>query len=345
DKMKYLESSRLQSEEPDVDTQGKSIPAQPQASSRAGSERRSEQRRLLSSFSCDSDLLKFNQLKTKGAVVRQSILQAAKAQFSQQPQPVQAHGFKDSTSGSFRDDDDINDVASMAGVNLSEENARILASGSELVGSVIRSCQEEPFLLPSALQPRVLHIGGSLSVTEVCPDVLELISLAMQERLRDLLEKMTAVAQHRQIFYKDDGRYTLTNDTRSQLKFLEQLERLEKQRREEEEREALLRIARSRSNSEDPEQQRLKQRAKEMQQLELAQMEHRDANLAALAALGPRKRKPVEAQSAGGNKLLGSFGPFASRAPLRVTMRDLTFCLEQDPSFRCTLALYRAFQG
>lgn len=43
---------------------------------------------------------------------------------------------------------------------------------------------------------------------------------------------------------EDDWRYSQTNDTRSQLKFLEQLERLEKQRREEEEREALLRIAR-----------------------------------------------------------------------------------------------------
>lgn len=48
----------------------------------------------------------------------------------------------------------------MAGVNVSEENARILASGSELVGSVIRSCQEEPFLFPSALQTRVLHVGN-----------------------------------------------------------------------------------------------------------------------------------------------------------------------------------------
>uniref|UniRef100_A0A673FYI3 Transcription initiation factor TFIID subunit 4-like n=1 Tax=Sinocyclocheilus rhinocerous TaxID=307959 RepID=A0A673FYI3_9TELE len=57
-----------------------------------------------------------------GAVVRQSILQASRTHFSQPPLPAQAHGFKDSTSGSFRDDDDINDVASMAGVNLSEEN-------------------------------------------------------------------------------------------------------------------------------------------------------------------------------------------------------------------------------
>ncbi|KAG1964557.1 transcription initiation factor TFIID subunit 4 [Pimephales promelas] len=282
---------------------------------------------------------------TTGAVVRQSILQASKTHFSQSSLPAQAHGFKDSTSGSFRDDDDINDVASMAGVNLSEESARILASGSELVGSVIRSCQEEPFLFPSALQTRVLHIGGSLSIKDVCPDVLELLSLATQERLRDLLEKLTVVAQHRQISYKDDWRYSQTNDVRSQLKFLEQLERLEKQRREEEEREALLRIARSRSNSEDPEQQRLKQRAKEMQQLELAQMEHRDANLAALAALGPRKRKPLEAPGSGANQLLGSYGQFPTRAPIRVTMRDLTFCMEQDPTFRHTLMLYKAFLG
>lgn len=99
DKIKYLQSTKLQSEEPPVDTQvsrraarqpgppggsdgggchrsdesklfafslqGMSIPAQVHASTRAGSERRSEQRRLLSSFACDSDLLKFNQLKVE----------------------------------------------------------------------------------------------------------------------------------------------------------------------------------------------------------------------------------------------------------------------------------------
>lgn len=93
DKIKYLQSTRLQYEEPPVDTQascrehsccipcvgllletvslfpqqGMSIPAQVHASTRAGSERRSEQRRLLSSFACDSDLLKFNQLKVTTA--------------------------------------------------------------------------------------------------------------------------------------------------------------------------------------------------------------------------------------------------------------------------------------
>ncbi|KAJ8286506.1 hypothetical protein GJAV_G00039960 [Gymnothorax javanicus] len=70
DKLKYLNSHRVLSEENHGDTQGTSIPAQPHASTRAGSERRSEQRRLLSSFSCDSDLLKFNQLKFRKKKIR-----------------------------------------------------------------------------------------------------------------------------------------------------------------------------------------------------------------------------------------------------------------------------------
>lgn len=60
-----------------------------------------------------------------------------------------------------RDDDDINDVASMAGVNLSEESARILATNSELVGTVTRSCKDEAFLFSAALQRRILDIGLS----------------------------------------------------------------------------------------------------------------------------------------------------------------------------------------
>lgn len=60
---------------------------------------------------------------------------------------------------SSRDDDDINDVASMAGVNLSEESARILATNSELVGTLTRSCKDETFLLQAPLQRRILEIG------------------------------------------------------------------------------------------------------------------------------------------------------------------------------------------
>ncbi|KAM6954470.1 histone-lysine N-methyltransferase SETD1B-A-like [Aplochiton taeniatus] len=63
DKIRYLTNSRLALE-------GQSIPAAPQVSLRSGSDFRSEQRRLLSSFSCDSDLVKFNQLKFRKKRIR-----------------------------------------------------------------------------------------------------------------------------------------------------------------------------------------------------------------------------------------------------------------------------------
>ncbi|KAL6056642.1 hypothetical protein STEG23_020369, partial [Scotinomys teguina] len=172
-------------------------------------------------------------------------------------------------------EDDINDVTCMAEVNLDEENACILATHSEFVGTLIQSCKKH-------------------DITELNSDAVNLISHATQERLRGLLEKLTTIAQHRMTIYKGSENYILSTDTRSQLKFLEKLDQLEKQRKDLEEREMLLRAAKSRSNKEDPEQLRLKQKAKELQQLELAQIQYRDANLTALAAIGPRKKRPLE---------------------------------------------------
>ncbi|XP_069380182.1 histone-lysine N-methyltransferase SETD1B-A-like [Paralichthys olivaceus] len=71
DKLKYLKNTKLDAELPSTSTQGTSIPAQqPSSLLRAGSDFRSEQRRLLSSFSCDSDLVKFNQLKFRKKRIR-----------------------------------------------------------------------------------------------------------------------------------------------------------------------------------------------------------------------------------------------------------------------------------
>ncbi|XP_056628758.1 histone-lysine N-methyltransferase SETD1B-A isoform X2 [Triplophysa dalaica] len=69
-KLRYISDAHSSSEEFTVDAQAKSATAQIPPSSRSGSELRAEQRRLLSSFSCDSDLLKFNQLKFRKKKLR-----------------------------------------------------------------------------------------------------------------------------------------------------------------------------------------------------------------------------------------------------------------------------------
>ncbi|XP_072324599.1 transcription initiation factor TFIID subunit 4-like isoform X1 [Scyliorhinus torazame] len=290
-------------------------------------------------------------------VTKVSLAQANKNPTSVLLQPSAGQVIKKEVGGAtFRDEDDINDVASMAGVNINEENARILATNSELVGTVIRSCKDEAFLSPVSLQKKALEIGKKHGVTEMNSDVLNTISHATQEHLRELVEKLTVIARHRMATYKDDDRYSLLNDTRSQLKFFEQLDRLEKQRKDEDEREALLRLAKSRAKNEDPEQLRLKQRAKEMQQLELAQLQQREANLAALAAIGPRKRKTPdspglrtgnEGSSGSGNAPGGlrttQARPYLRQRVTRVNLRDLILCLEQEQATKHSLLLYRAY--
>ncbi|KAJ8391900.1 hypothetical protein AAFF_G00083710 [Aldrovandia affinis] len=258
--------------------------------------------------------------------------------------------------GSFRDDDDINDVASMAGVNLSEESARILATNSELVGTVTRSCKDEAFLYTVTLQRRVLDMGKKYGVTELGPEVVNLVSHAAQQRLQNLLEKVSQIAQQKNVSFKDDSRYEQVNDVRSQLRFFEQLDQMERHRKEEQEREILMKAAKSRSRQEDPEQLRLKQKAKEMQQQELAQMRQRDANLTALAAIGPRKKRKVDSRSSGagaegsgssqclsGISSAGGSRQFSRQRITRVNLRDLLFCMENERETSRSHLLYHAF--
>ncbi|XP_048015244.1 transcription initiation factor TFIID subunit 4 isoform X2 [Megalobrama amblycephala] len=269
----------------------------------------------------------------------------------------QKQKLNDPGGGTFRDDDDINDVASMAGVNLNEENARILATGSELVGTQIRSCKDEAFLPASLLHKRLLETAKKFGVTEVSMETVALISHATQSRLRSMLENVSAVAQHRADSCKDEELYEQASDVRTQLKFFEQLEKIEKQRKDDEERELLMKAAKSRSRQEDPEQARLKQKAKEMQQQELAQMRQRDANLTALAAIGPRKKRKLDSPgaSAGAELPAGSSGSAAGSTSsstssvrqtrqriTRVNLRDLIFCMEQERTTARSMLLYKA---
>ncbi|GCB60060.1 hypothetical protein scyTo_0014101 [Scyliorhinus torazame] len=78
-----------------------------------------------------------------------------------------------------------------------------------------------------------------------------------------VIGKLASIAQHRMETHKDHEWYEQATDVRTQLKFFEHLERLEKQRKDDQEREILLKAAKSRSRQEDPEQARLKQKAKE----------------------------------------------------------------------------------
>lgn len=108
------------------------------------------------------------------------------ASFFQQP----------SISMSSYGDDDINDVAAMGGVNLAEETQRILGC-TENIGTQIRSCKDEVFLHLPALQARIRAMVMERGLEEPSQDVAVLISHACQERLKNIVEKLAVIAEHR----------------------------------------------------------------------------------------------------------------------------------------------------
>ncbi|KFW11827.1 Transcription initiation factor TFIID subunit 4, partial [Eurypyga helias] len=83
-------------------------------------------------------------IRPQGTVGKAPTIQASKSPggFGVQVSANQKNKLNDPGGGSFRDDDDINDVASMAGINLNEESARIMATNSDLVGTQIQSCKD-----------------------------------------------------------------------------------------------------------------------------------------------------------------------------------------------------------
>ncbi|XP_059059778.1 transcription initiation factor TFIID subunit 4 isoform X1 [Achroia grisella] len=250
-------------------------------------------------------------------------------------------------------DDDINDVAAMGGVNLAEETQRILGS-TELIGTQIRSCKDEYLVPTSHMQARVKAAAAKHGLEEPSTEVAGLISHAVNERLKNLIEKLAVTAQHRIDAIKTDSRYEITQDVKGQLKFLEELDRVDKKRREDSEREILLRAAKSRSKNEDPEQAKLKAKAKEMQRAELEELRQREANLTALLAIGPRKKPRQEGPSSSSESVTNGSGHVTSgitgRSHLalrtrlkRINHRDMVFLMEQEPETAHSTMLYRSY--
>lgn len=101
-----------------------------------------------------------------------------------------------SMSSSMYGDDDINDVAAMGGVNLAEESQRILGP-TEFIGRQIRSCKDESFLPVPPLQAKIRSIAAKHGLEEPNTEVAVLVSHACQEHLKNILEKLAVIAEHR----------------------------------------------------------------------------------------------------------------------------------------------------
>ncbi|KAK2702694.1 hypothetical protein QYM36_018701, partial [Artemia franciscana] len=197
-------------------------------------------------------------------------------------------------------DDDINDVATMGGVNLAEESQRLL-------GKVQKVLSQYP------------------GIEEISPDIITLLSHATQERLQHILERLSVITKHKMEFIKNKGDYYVGQDVRAQIEFLEDLQKAKRKKHEESERETLIKAAKSRSRTEDPEQQaKLRVKVKEMERVEMEEMCQVEANRAVLQAIGSRKKPKLETVATRVAQM--HYSPRLKRQ----TVREMRFILEED---------------
>ncbi|RDD47431.1 Transcription initiation factor TFIID subunit 4 [Trichoplax sp. H2] len=237
------------------------------------------------------------------------------------------------------EEEDENDITSMAGVNLMEESA---ALHSSLISSDTKSCKDTIGLTSSALQNKIKKIALKYGIKEVSSEVTSLISHAAEERLRNIMERLAVISRHRVETLKDDSMYVVADEIRSRLQIFEQLDKLERKRKDEQEKEMLMRIAKSRSRQEDPEQAKLKEKAKQMQLDEEERLRKTAANTTALAAIGRRKRKTEDSVHVS----QGTPSQNVLKKPRRIrtaTMKDLAFELESEKGTSKSLFLYKAY--
>ncbi|EJD75455.1 hypothetical protein, variant [Loa loa] len=172
-------------------------------------------------------------------------------------------------------------------------------------------------------------------------EVVALISQAAEFRLRVMLAKLAIVAEHRLEPLRNHPYYRVIDDTRRQLRFVEELERLEYERRENREKEALIRLSKTKGKDKDT----LVEKAKQLQRADQEAARNRDANAAAIAALGGGKicKKSWSETSNPFDQPITVGVSLQTHRPRtkRVTMRDLQLVIAQDPIFRSSQLRHR----
>ncbi|XP_074102374.1 transcription initiation factor TFIID subunit 4-like [Cotesia typhae] len=229
---------------------------------------------------------------------------------------------------------DLTDIMQVGGVDI-EKESEIILSSHEKIGVEIRSCEDKLFLISSLLKEKINKILQKHGLEECNEDVLALVSHATEQRLKDLVEKMAVVAEHRVDFNRADPQYEATQDVRAQLRFLEEVDKAQREKREAEERQAILKA--SKSKSKNDELVKLKEQAKAIQKAEMEERMTRATNLTALQALGPQRKKPrLENNSALTRR-------FMRPRIKRVCIRDLIFVLQQEKYSCRSQFLYKIY--
>ncbi|ETN81500.1 hypothetical protein NECAME_08468, partial [Necator americanus] len=184
---------------------------------------------------------------------------------------------------------------------------------------------ESALLRPPDIMSRITQCMNEMCYVD--EEVLVLISDAAECRLREIIGELAILAEHRMEPMRLNPNYGPIDDTRRQLRFLEDIDRQQEEQRENREKEALIRMSKSKGIAKDT-----IERAKEMQRADAEAKRNRDANAAAIAALssGSKVSRPKWDQAGSS----GVSGTVHRPRTVRVNLRDLHILVNKDSRFR-----------
>eukprot|EP01097_Dermamoeba_algensis_P008140 TRINITY_DN5288_c0_g1_i1.p1 TRINITY_DN5288_c0_g1~~TRINITY_DN5288_c0_g1_i1.p1 ORF type:complete len:671 (-),score=212.52 TRINITY_DN5288_c0_g1_i1:56-2068(-) len=179
---------------------------------------------------------------------------------------------------------DLNDVTRIAGIDLKEEASNILGGADDADSSYNGDDAQNNWTLnPGPLLHLLQESAARHGLKSIKDDVMEFVSVAMQTRLRNLMEDLIAASKHRTDSQKDDMNFTVTTDPKKYLRNLEKIEREEFERKDIEEKERLLREAKDGGGS-DRSDQHMKVKAQHEEKIRVT-----EANITALKAIGDHR--------------------------------------------------------
>ncbi|KAJ1370084.1 hypothetical protein KIN20_031733 [Parelaphostrongylus tenuis] len=168
--------------------------------------------------------------------------------------------------------------ASVAGEPMDDSTVQQAEEEMIQVRQLQEGALESAFLRPPDIMSRITQCMNEMCYVD--EEVLVLISDAAENRLREIIGELAVLAEHRMEPLRLNPNYAPIDDTRRQLRFLEDMDRQQEEQRENREKEALIRMSKSKGIAKDT-----IERAKEMQRADAEAKRNRDANAAAIAAL------------------------------------------------------------
>ncbi|XP_013133535.1 PREDICTED: transcription initiation factor TFIID subunit 4-like [Papilio polytes] len=248
------------------------------------------------------------------------------------------------------DDDDINDVVTMAGVDVAEESQQFTPSTNQ-TERILNSTDDSGLINLRAVEAKLKLSSERLGFSHYLPEVALYLKYGAESKIRDIVEKAIEVAvnRHAQSRMMRNG-CVITSNVKVQLSFLRDVEEIQ-QKRAKAEAEA---EAGTCAGSQDTEEDVMSE-----SELENRQVEKDETAAQAIGERNRRENRQAQAPSAsrsdesdaGGSN---EAGPSTSAQAdgdcndgvVRVTIRDVIFVLEQDAYYRnsqflCVLKMFK----